>query len=502
MSEPATAPSGPALDLRGIVKVYATGVRAVDGVDLTLAPGEIHALCGENGAGKSTLAQIAAGILAPTEGEVVATGTVGLVHQHFELVDRLRVWENIVLGCEPRRGVRLDAGAARARVRELGAAYGLAVDPDAVVESLPVGIAQRVEILRVLLRDPTVLLLDEPTAVLSPAEIDALFSTVRALAARGTAVLVITHKLHEVVAHSDRVTVVRNGRVVARSATSQTSIDAIARAMVGGEVPALAEHVATVKQPAFVARDVRAGTGAHALRAASFEVRGGEIVGIAGVEGNGQTSLVDAIAGVVPYEGTMTLGEAALEGVSAGARIAAGLRVIPQDRRREALVLPWSIADNVALGDQSRAPLRRGWTLDRAATARLATDVTTRFDVRAKSIRATVGTLSGGNQQKVVVGRALLHAPVFVVAYQPTRGVDVGAAALLQTRLIEARNAGTAILLVSFELDELFALADRILVMFRGAIVGEFAFRQYDRARIGALMTGAASQLAEKADTN
>jgi len=485
-----SADAGAALELRGIVKRFGTLV-ALDGVDLSLERGEIHALCGENGAGKSTLARIAAGLLAASAGHVEARGAVGLVHQHFELVDRLRVWENVVLGREPRRGLRLDASAARERVRSLAAAYGLEVDPDAVVETLPVGIAQRVEILRELAREPAALLLDEPTAVLAPQEIDALFATLRALAARGTAIMVITHKLQEVIAHADRVTVMRGGRVVMRTATRETSLEQIAHAMVGGDVPALAARAPTVARPAFAARGLRAGSGAHALREATFTVGGGEIVGIAGVEGNGQTALTDAIAGIVPYAGEMLLDGRPLGG-SPAARIAAGVRVIPQDRRREALVLPWSIAENVALGDQTRPPLRRGWAIDRGARDALATEIMERFDVRASSIRTSVGSLSGGNQQKIVVGRALAHAPALLVAYQPTRGIDIGAAALVASRLIEARNAGTAVLLVSFELDEVLALADRILVLYRGAIAGEFGRDGFDRARIGALMAGAA----------
>jgi ABC-type uncharacterized transport system ATPase subunit len=349
-----------ALALHGVSKIYPGGVRAVEDVDLDLFAGEIHALCGENGAGKSTLAQIAAGKLAPSSGTVTGAENVGLVHQHFELVDRLRVWENVVLGREPRRGFRVDVAAARERVRSLAAAYGLDVDPDAIVETLPVGIAQRVEILRELARDPRVLVLDEPTAVLAPVEIDALFATLRSLAARGTAILVITHKLGEVVAHAERVTVMRAGRVVLRSLVRDSSADAIARAMVGGGLPAIAERAPTQTVAAFAARGIAAGEGAHALRDATFDVCGGEIVGIAGVEGNGQVALADAIAGIVPYAGTMSLRDRPLEGVDAAGRIGAGLRAIPQDRQREALVLDWSITDNVALGDQSRAPMRRG----------------------------------------------------------------------------------------------------------------------------------------------
>ncbi len=479
-----------ALELRDISKTYPGGFTAVRDVSLTLRAGEIHALCGENGAGKTTLASIAAGTLAPSSGTIEAAGAVGLVHQHFELVDRLRVWENVALGAEPRRGARLDATAARERVRSLSREYGLDVDPDAIVENLPVAIAQRVELLRELSRAPKVLILDEPTAVLAPAEIDALFAVVRGLAARGTAILIITHKLNEVVAHTERVTVVRAGAVVARFATSETSVDEIARAMVGGDIPKLADRLPKPTTSRLVARGFSAGSGAHALRASTFEVRAGEIVGIAGVEGNGQSALADAIVGAIPYAGTLELDGVPVVG-NARARIGAGIRSVPQDRQREALVLAWSIVENAVLGDHSRPPVRRGIGIDRSVAEARAKSIVERFDVRAPSLGASVAQLSGGNQQKIVVGRALANEPRVVLAYQPTRGIDVGAAALVQSRLIEARNAGVAILLVSFELDEVLDLSDRILVLYRGAIAGEFARSEFDRARIGALMAGA-----------
>jgi general nucleoside transport system ATP-binding protein len=396
-----------------------------------------------------------------------------------------------VLGREPRRGLRLDARAARERVRALATSYGLEVDPDAVVETLPVGIAQRVEILRELGREPAALVLDEPTAVLAPREIEALFATLRVLASRGAAILVITHKLAEVMAYTDRVTVMRAGRIVMRAAVGQTSLEAIAHAMVGGNVAALVARADTGLRAGFAARNLSAGEGAHAVHGASFEVCGGEIVGIAGVEGNGQSALTDAITGMLDYRGTMTLGGEPLRGDPA-ARIAAGVRIIPQDRQREGLILDWTIVENVALPDLARPPLARSGLIDREACAALATEIVERYDVRASSIRARASSLSGGNQQKLVVGRALAHEPRFIVAYQPTRGIDVGAASLVQSRLIEARNAGTAVLLVSFELDEILALSDRILVLYRGKIAGEFMRDAFDRARIGALMAGAA----------
>jgi len=479
-----------ALRLRGIRKRFGA-IQAVDGADLDIVRGEIHALVGENGAGKSTLAAIAYGAVKPDAGTIEADGTVGLVHQHFQLIERLRVWENILLGREPRAGVRIDRARARASVTELSTRHGLAVDPDAIVETLPIGIKQRVELLRELVREPAVLLLDEPTAALAPSEIAAFFATVRALAQRGTAVLIVTHKLAEVMDYSQLVTVMRSGKIVAGFRTAETSADAIARAMVGGEIPALAARAATPRAARLTVHELCAGAGGAALAGASFRVAAGEIVGIAGIEGNGQTALADAIAGIVPYTGEISLdGELLPPALDPAQRIARGIRVIPQDRRREALVLDWNIVDNVALGRQRDPPLRRGTVIDRDVARRYATDVIERFDVRPPNPNAIVGALSGGNQQKVVVGRALAGGPKLVVAYQPTRGIDIGAATLVGSRLIEARNAGAAVLLISFELDEIFALADRIYVLFGGKFSAEFDRASIDRGRIGALMAG------------
>jgi ABC-type uncharacterized transport system ATPase subunit len=477
------------LALRGIRKTFGA-VTAVDGVDLDVRAGEIHALVGENGAGKSTLAAIAFGTVQPDAGTIEARGAVGLVHQHFQLVERLRVWQNVLLGREPRRGWRIDVAAARERVRALAAEHGLDVDPDALVESLPVGVRQRVELLRELARAPAVLLLDEPTAALAPTEIAAFFATIAALARAGTAILIVTHKLQEVIDYSTRVTVMRAGRIVAAVTTAGTSTDEIARAMVGGALPELAARAARAPERRLVVRGLGAPGG---LTDATFEVRGGEIVGIAGIEGNGQSALADALAGTTGYTGTIELDGTALEPrLGPAGRLARGLRVIPQDRRAEALVLGWSVADNVALGRHRWPPLRHGATLDRAAILTAAREVIGAFDVRPPDPNALVDGLSGGNQQKVVVGRALAANPRLVVAYQPTRGIDVGAAALVQSRLIEARNAGMGVLLISFELDEIFALADRVLVMYRGRIVGTFERAAIERTRIGALMAGAA----------
>jgi general nucleoside transport system ATP-binding protein len=466
-----------ALQLRGIRKAY-PGVLAVDGVDLDLFAGELHALVGENGAGKSTLAAIAFGELKADAGTVRSQGTVGLVHQHFELVGRLRVWQNVLLGREPRRGWRIDVNAARDRVRRLAETNNLTIDPDAFVDELPVGIQQRVELLRELDREPAILLLDEPTAALAPAEIEGFFATVVALAKRGTAVLIVTHKLQEVIAYSTRVSVMRHGKIVDSSLTSQTSVQEIAKAMVGGDLPRIAERAVTAPTPCLRIRDLYAGdseSGAHGIE---LDVRGGEIIGIAGVEGNGQSALADSIAGMIPYRGSIAF---------SGRR---SLRVIPQDRHVEGLVLNFTITENVLLGRQHLPAVRRGMLIDRSKAADDARAIVERFDVRAKSIDVKVRTLSGGNQQKLVVGRALIDRPAFVLAYNPTRGIDVGAAALLQSRLLEARNAGAAILLISFDLDEVLALSDRIIVMYRGAFAGTFERGSFDRAAIGRQMAG------------
>lgn len=469
----------PSLTLRGIRKAY-PAVVAVDDVDLTLYRGQIHALVGENGAGKSTLSAIAAGERRPDTGTVHANGSVGLVHQHFELVGRLRVWENVLLGREPRRAFVVDERTARERVLLLARENGLEIDPDAFVDGLPVGVQQRVELLRELDRDPSVLLLDEPTAALAPSEIESFFATITRLAQRGTAIMIVTHKLQEVIAYSTHVTVMRHGRIVASAPTAETTVDTLARAMVGGELPVVAQREITQGRRCLHVRDLSAGEGSIHVEALNIEVRGGEIVGIAGVEGNGQTTLVDAIAGMIPYRGEIAI----------DAQGRPPLGVIPQDRQHQALVMGWPIVDNAILGRQYRPGVRNGMTLDRNRALADAQAIIERFDVRAPGPQAPVRTLSGGNQQKIVVGRALIDEPALIVAYNPTRGIDVGAAALVQSRLIEARNRGAAVLLVSFELDEIFALADRILVMYRGAIVGEMNAEQADRGEIGRLMAG------------
>ena len=394
------------------------------------------------------------------------------MHQHFELIGRLRVWQNVLLGREPRRGWRIDEAAAHARVLEIAARNGLEIDPDAFVETLPIGVQQRVELLRELDRDPAVLLLDEPTAALAPAEIERFFATVVQLAQRGTAIMIVTHKLQEVIAYADRVTVMRHGKIVARALTRETTYRDDRPRDGRRRRAAIVERAATQRVPTLHVKDLCAGRGATQLNNFFLDVAGGEIVGIAGVEGNGQTTLADAITGMVECTGTIER--------------RGSLGVIPQDRHLEALVMNWSLVDNALLGRQHRKAARRGLALDRARarrTPRASANVST---FAQRQLDVAIRTLSGGNQQKLVVGRALIDEPDLVLAYNPTRGIDVGAAALVQSRLMEARNRGAAVLLISFELDEILALADHILVMYRGAVLGSFAHAQFDRARSAA----------------
>ena len=477
----------PALELRGIVKTYDT-TRAVDDVDLEVVAGEIHALCGENGAGKSTLAQIATGTLAATAGEIACTGTIGLVRQHFELAGRLRVWENIVLGREPQRGIRLDARAARTRVRDLATRTGLHVDPDAVVETLAIGIVQRVEILRVLGSEPSVLVLDEPTAALSPGEAETLFATLRALARTGTAILIITHNLADVLAHADRVTVLRAGRVTLRALTAQTTTDVLARAMVGGELPALPARERAAVRERLVARAI--GTTDGGLRDATFAIGASEIVGVAGIEGNGQAQLVDVLAGMRAHTGTLALGSDVLVPGNPHARIARGIRTIAGDRQGEGLVLAWSVAENVVLGDQSRAEMRRGVLVDRGARERRARAIVADFDVRTPSIATPIAALSGGNQQKIVVAKWMEHPPKVLILDEPTRGVDVGARDEMFALLHRLIERGMAILLISSDLPEVMGLSHRLALYRDGRIVREAAAAEITAEEVMAVLTG------------
>jgi general nucleoside transport system ATP-binding protein len=481
----------PLAELSAITKVYPNGVVALRGVDLRLRAGEVHALLGENGAGKSTLVKVLFGLEPPTDGEVrirgerhpdlrpadaIAAG-IGMVHQHFQLIPSLTVAENLVLGDELTRRGLLDRAGARQLCADLGAEHGIDLDPDARVGDLAVGDKQRLEILKALRTGADVLILDEPTAVLNPHETQRLLDTVRGLAANGTGIVLITHKLNEVMAVADVVTVLRAGTVVTRVERSATSIDELAVAMVGHDVDRPVPDRARVPGGVVleIDRAVTAGPGRGRLRGVDLAVRAGEIVGVAGVEGNGQDDLVDIVAGLRPLaDGDVKLSGRTLRAMPPGRRRRAGIAHIAADRMSRGAALGATIADNyVADRFRRRRFSRRGW-LHRGAIDAAARDAIERYDVRTDSERTIVGGLSGGNIQKVVVARELDGEPTVVLAAHPTRGVDLGAMARIHEGLIAARDRGAAVLLVSSELDELRQVADRIVVLSDGRLVASF----------------------------
>jgi simple sugar transport system ATP-binding protein len=489
---------------------------------LEVASGEIHAVVGENGAGKSTLMRMLAGIFAPDDGrfevegrevtgwttrEAIAAG-VGMVHQHFMLVPTLSVAENLMLGQELRRGVRLDHHAAERAVAELGDRTGLVVDPRRLVQDLTVGEAQRVEILKVLYRGAKILILDEPTAVLSPPEVQDFWRVLRKLKSDGGTVVLITHKLDEVMEISDNVTVMRAGETVGRLTTSEASPSAIARMMVGRDVVLAADRVAlgtpsaeyVALQPdakpvggsALVVRDlvVPSSRKTREVDGVSFDVHAGEILGIAGVEGNGQTELIEAIAGLRgPSSGEILLGGAPLAPLSVRQRADIGLSHIPEDRHRRGLILEYTIADNLILGQQHHFSKRV--TLDQQRIGANAATQIRDYDIRPPNATLAARALSGGNQQKIVIAREMARPFSVLLASQPTRGVDVGAIEFIHAQLMAARDAGKAVLLVSADLVEVLALADRIAVMYGGRFVTIVARKEASAESLGPYMTGA-----------
>ncbi|MGW1997052.1 ABC transporter ATP-binding protein [Embleya sp. NPDC001921] len=497
------------VEMRGIVRRF-PGVLANDRVDLRVERGEIHAVMGENGAGKSTLMSILYGLQRPDAGHILLRGTehsfgspvqaiaagLGMVHQGFKLFPSLTVTENVVYGGEPTRRGLVDRAAARARVAALVETHGLRVPPDARVADLPVGVQQRVEILKLLYRDARVLILDEPTAVLTPAEADRLLEVIRGLARSGRTVLLVTHKLGEVMAVSDRVTVLRDGRVTARLATAETTPAEIALAMTGRRIDLDRTHPAGA--PAAEVLEVRgltvsAGRGAKPLvEDVSLTVRAGEIVGIAGVAGNGQSELVEALAGLRPSgAGRVLVAGHDVGDASVRHRRRAGLAYVPEDRATVGAARDASLADNLAMGFHRGPPLAgRGGFLRRTAIREHAARVIERFGVKAASSSVTIGTLSGGNQQKAILGREITHDAPLLLVEQPTRGVDIGSIENIHARLIEYRDAGHGILLVSAELSEILALSDRVLVMYEGRIVAELPRAEADVRTIGLAMAG------------
>ncbi len=515
------------LQARGITKRF-PGVLANDGVDFDLRRGEIHALLGENGAGKTTLMNILYGLYRPEAGEVWVNGKhvtihsprdsinlgIGMVHQHFMLVPVFTVTENIMLGSEtlhrhaqgkgrdwPARlsqAVQLDVldrkGVAQ-RVRELSNQYGLEIDPQAIVGNLPVGVQQRVEIVKALYRQASILILDEPTAVLTPQETEDLFRIMRQLSARGVSIIFITHKLKEVLRVADRITVMRNGRVMGTVTPRQTSEAKLASMMVGREVILKVE-----KQPARPGNEVLRVEGLHVrdwrgletVRGVSFAVRAGEILGIAGVQGNGQTELVEALTGLRPiHSGHVFVNGQDLSGRPPRPVIEAGTAHIPEDRQRYGLVLPYTVADNLVLCTYYLPPFGVRFTLRQNAIDANARRLIADFDIRTPSPYVTVSKLSGGNQQKTIVARELSRPVRLLIANQPTRGLDVGSIEYIHKEIVAMRDRGVGVLLVSAELDEIMALADRIAVMYRGQIVAEQEARQATREQLGLWMAGA-----------
>ena len=495
------------LELRGLTKRF-DRVVANDSVDLTVHAGEIHAIVGENGAGKTTLMSMLYGLFPPDEGEILIRGTpvrfesaldaieagLGMVHQAFKLFPTLTVAENVVFRSEPLRRGLIDRQASVAVVQELAEAYGLAVDPTAVVERLPVGVLQRVEILKALYRDAQVLILDEPTAVLTPQERDMLFDVIRRLRDAGRTILFITHKLGEVMAVSDRVTVLRNGRSVADLITSETTPEEITRHMVGRDVDLGKRAALHQAESVVLSVENLAVLGEHdrpVVHDVGFDVRAGEIVGVAGVAGNGQTELIEALTGLRPVErGQVSLCGTDITHAVVATRRATGLAYIPEDRHVVGTTSHATVSENLLMGHHREGDVaKRGW-FQVDEVRRRAHELVERFSIRTSSISAPVSTLSGGNLQKVVVARELAYGAPLLIAEQPTRGVDIGAIEFIHGQLLDYRDSGGAVLMVSAELSEVLALSTRILVMFEGRVVAELDPATVDEREIGRYMTG------------
>jgi simple sugar transport system ATP-binding protein len=498
--------TAPALEMRGITKRY-PGVVANDGIDLEVRPGEIHALLGENGAGKTTLMNILYGLARPDEGQILLDGQpveiagpsdairrgINMVHQHFMLVPVLTVAENILLGEETMLGpVFIDRGEARRRIIELGRRFGFEIDPDVKVGSLSVGWQQRVEILKALYRDARILVLDEPTAVLTPQETAEIFAVLRRLAAEGHSIVFISHKLYEVLEIADRITVIRRGRVVGQRVPGETNEDDLAELMVGREVQLTVDRGESRQGPTRLVVSglrVKDDRGHEVVSGVDLEVRSGEILGVAGVAGNGQDQLVEAIVGLRKVAGgTITLDGRDITGRRPRDIGDAGVGYVPGDRQRFGLVLSFPVSDNLILNSYHREPFSKGILRNEDAIEANARERIELFDVRTPSPDASAGTLSGGNQQKVVVAREFSRDLTLLILDQPTRGLDVGSIEFIHRRTIEKRDAGTAVLLVSAELDEVLELSDRVLVMYRGRIVAERDGRTADKNEIGLLM--------------
>ncbi len=498
--------SAPALEMRGITKRY-PGVVANDAIDLEIRPGEIHALLGENGAGKSTLMNILYGLATPDAGEILLDGTavsihdpadaigrgISMVHQHFMLVPVLSVADNILLGEETMANpIFLDHLEAHRRIVELGERFGFDIDPEAPVSSLSVGWQQRVEILKALYRDAKIIVLDEPTAVLTPQETKEIFAVLRRLASEGRSIIFISHKLFEVLEIADRITVIRRGRVVGTRLPAETSEDDLAELMVGRNVQLVVDRGEShPAEPTLIVEGLRVSDdrGHETVKGVSFEVRAGEIFGIAGVAGNGQEELVEALTGLrTPTAGTVTLAGQDVTRQGPRQLQRAGMSFVPGDRQRFGLVLSFSLEDNLVLTQYDEAPYSRGIVRSDSAIRAWATKAIGEYDIRTPSETVTAGTLSGGNQQKAVVAREFSRELSALVLDQPTRGLDVGSIEFIHRQVIMKRDTGAAVLLVSAELDEVLELSDRVAIMYRGEIVAVVDGPTAEREQVGLFM--------------
>jgi simple sugar transport system ATP-binding protein len=491
-----------AVEMRGVTKRFGEVV-ANRNINLRVPDKSIHAIIGENGAGKSTAMNILYGFYNPDEGEILIDGQpraiktpsdaiglgLGMVHQHFMLVEPLTVTENIVLGAEPIRGIAIDYRKARARVREISEQYGLKIDPDARISNLSVGQQQRVEILKTLYRGARILILDEPTAVLTPQEVAEMFAILRGLREQGKTIIIITHKLAEVLALSDNITVMRDGEVVGNLSTTETTAEGLAKLMVGREVLLRVEK--DEAKPRGVVLAVQALSLEDVLEQISFEVRGGETLGIAGVEGNGQTELIEILAGLrEASSGAVLLEGESINSLDPHERKRRGIAHIPEDRHRRGLLLSFDLAGNSILGVHRDPPVSGAVLLNTKVIEERAERLVKEYDVRPPNITLPARALSGGNQQKLIVAREFDINPRLILVSQPTRGVDIGATEFIHRKLLELRDAGAAVLLVSAELDEVLSLSDRVIVIYEGRIVGEVDPRTVSEEEIGLMMTG------------
>lgn len=503
----------PIVHLSGVTKRY-PGVVANRDVELKVMPGEVHAVVGENGAGKSTLMKIIYGMVRPDEGTIRINGeethfkspkdaidaSIGMVHQHFMLADNFTVLENVILGSEPRRGVQIDFQSASDRITELGETYGLKLDPSVKVATLSVGERQRVEIIKVLYRGARILILDEPTAVLVPQEVDDLFDSIRDLTGRGETVIFISHKLEEVLSIADTITVMRAGETVGTTTPDQVDARQLAEMMIGSELPSPQTRESTVQEEVLLEvsdLSLRSGSGREVLSGIGFTIRAGEIVGVAGIEGNGQAQLVDSLMGLErSATGLVRLRDKDISQFEARARRAEGIGFIPEDRQKQGLLLTSPLWENAALGHQYQEPYAKGPWIDKRGARKQTEEIVRRYGVMTPGVDVPAMALSGGNQQKLVVGREIMANPVVLIAAQPTRGIDIGAQAAVWEELKTARAAGMGILLISADLEELIGLSDTIHVLFEGEFVAKLDPNDVNPETLGSYMTGAGREAA------